>query len=267
MSTSGNLPMFGGSNSSNNKPTITSIELVKQVNLFRNEEGNRTEIQHKTLLAIIEDEFSKEIGEQKILPTSYTDKSNRQSKCYELTIPQATRVLVRESKYVRGAIVAYLEQKEQTPMSESEILLRSIQLLVNLERNQRYLQENQERLGENQDDLDRRVRAIEESQAEASEQLSQLPISNEPLPEETMRAKISRLVYNYSASVKIDPQEVWRYVYSRLYDLYRVAIRSYTKVHKKETLLEVAERKGHLDKIYNIISDLIRKNLPPSKLA
>ena len=50
-----------------NKNTITSLEILEQINLFRKQEGNRAELQHKTLLEIIRDEFSEEIDEQKIL--------------------------------------------------------------------------------------------------------------------------------------------------------------------------------------------------------
>ena len=39
------------------KDTITSLELVDQINFFRKEEGKKTETQHKTLLEIIRNEF------------------------------------------------------------------------------------------------------------------------------------------------------------------------------------------------------------------
>lgn len=49
------------------KETITSLELVDQINLFRKEEGKTTELLHKSLLSIIRDEFEQELQEQKIL--------------------------------------------------------------------------------------------------------------------------------------------------------------------------------------------------------
>lgn len=39
------------------KDTITSLELLEQINIFRREEGNKSELLHKNLLAIIRDEF------------------------------------------------------------------------------------------------------------------------------------------------------------------------------------------------------------------
>lgn len=95
-----------------NKNQITSLELLEQINFFRNQEGNRAELQHKTLLEIIRDEFSEEIAEQKILLGSYKDKQNQERPMFELTPSQAKQVLVRESKFVRKAVIHYLEELE-----------------------------------------------------------------------------------------------------------------------------------------------------------
>lgn len=96
-----------------NSNTITSLELVEQINLFREKEGNRATLQHKTLLEIIRDEFSEEIGEQKILPSSYKSSQNKEQPMFELTFSQAKQVLVRESKAVRKAIIKYIEELEK----------------------------------------------------------------------------------------------------------------------------------------------------------
>lgn len=93
---------------------ITSLELRDQINFFREKDSSKkyAVLQHKTLLEVIRDEFSEEIGEQNILPTSYTDKCNRQSVMFELTINQAKQVLVRESKVVRKAVIKRLDELE-----------------------------------------------------------------------------------------------------------------------------------------------------------
>ena len=110
-----------------NKNTITSLEILEQINLFRKQEGNRAELQHKTLLEIIRDEFSEEIDEQKILLISYKDSMNREKPMFELTTAQAKQVLVRESKFVRKAVIHYIEELENKlktitykPMSEAQ---------------------------------------------------------------------------------------------------------------------------------------------------
>lgn len=96
-----------------NKDKITSLELVAEINKFRKEEGNRTDLQHKDLLKIIREEFSEEIGEGKISPTSYKDQCNREQPMFVLTLSQARQVLVRESKYVRKSVIHFLERLEE----------------------------------------------------------------------------------------------------------------------------------------------------------
>lgn len=96
-----------------NKDEITSLELLEQINIFREQEGNRAELQHYDLLKIIRDEFSEEINEQKILPVEYKDKKGEKRPMYNLTYNQAKQILVRESKYVRRAVIHYIEKLEQ----------------------------------------------------------------------------------------------------------------------------------------------------------
>lgn len=110
-----------------NKNTITSLELLEQINLFRKQEGNRAELQHSDLLKVIRDEFSEEIAEGKISCGSYKDKQNQNRPMFELTTAQAKQVLVRESKFVRKAVIHYIEELENKlkavtykPMSEAQ---------------------------------------------------------------------------------------------------------------------------------------------------
>lgn len=120
------------------KKTITSLELVEQINLFRKEEGKETELQHKTMLAIIRDEFEEEINEQKILPVEYKDKKGEKRPMFELTIAQGKQVLLRESKFVRKRVVAWLERFEEAnkPMTAGEILMAQAQGMIALEKAQ-----------------------------------------------------------------------------------------------------------------------------------
>lgn len=124
-----------------NKETITSLELVEQINLFRSRENNRVELKHKTLLQIIRDEFSEEINEQKILPVTYKDSKNEDRPMFILTFSQAKQVLVRESKVVRKAVIKYLEDLENRlrynlPQNYTEALR---QLLTQVESNQKLI--------------------------------------------------------------------------------------------------------------------------------
>lgn len=113
------------------KQTITSLELTKQINIFRKEEydykiknnlslgkvelknGHYTELRHDTLLNIIRDEFEKEITDQKILGSTYKDESGKENPYFELTLDQAKQILMRESKFVRKAMIDYINKLEK----------------------------------------------------------------------------------------------------------------------------------------------------------
>ena len=74
---------------------------------------------------IIRDEFSEEIGLGKISPSSYTNSQNKKQPMFILTLNQAKQVLLRESKYVRRAVIQYIEKLEEIirELSEKEKIL------------------------------------------------------------------------------------------------------------------------------------------------
>lgn len=119
------------------KNQITSKELLEQINLFREEEykeklknntlteaqkkrGKAVKLEHKDLLDIIRDEFSEEIGLGKISPSSYRNSQNKKQPMFILTLSQAKQVLLRESKYVRRAIIHYIEVLEQAIIDKAK---------------------------------------------------------------------------------------------------------------------------------------------------
>lgn len=123
------------------KDTITSLELVEQINLFRSKENNRAELKHYDLLKIVRDEFSEEINEGKISAVAYKDSKNESRPMFILTFSQAKQVLVRESKVVRKAVIKYLEDLENRlrynlPQNYTEALR---QLLTQVESNQKLI--------------------------------------------------------------------------------------------------------------------------------
>ena len=96
------------------KDTFTSLELVDLINQYRQQEGNRSELLHKTMLEIIRDEFEEEINEQNILPVDYKDKKGESRPMYILNLSQSRQVLVRESRFVRKAVITYIDKLEKT---------------------------------------------------------------------------------------------------------------------------------------------------------
>lgn len=116
---------------------MSSLELLEQINLFRQEEykekrknntlteaeakrGKFVELEHKDLLKVIRDEFSEEINERKISLVEYKDKKGEKRPMFLLTLNQAKQVLLRESKYVRRAIIHYIEVLEQAILDKAK---------------------------------------------------------------------------------------------------------------------------------------------------
>lgn len=104
-----------------NKDSITTLELLKQINIFREQEGNRSELKHYDLLKIIRDEFEEEINEGKIYVVDYKDKKGELRPMYILTYNQAKQILVRESKFVRKAMIHYIEELEKQLQSQFRV--------------------------------------------------------------------------------------------------------------------------------------------------
>ncbi|KYM58542.1 hypothetical protein A2U09_07750 [Fusobacterium necrophorum subsp. funduliforme] len=100
---------------------MTSLELVEQINFFREKEGKKTKLEHSNLLKVIRDEFSEEVNGVKIYGVKenyYTDKKGEKRPMFILTLSQAKQVLVRESKYVRRAVIQYIEKLEKVIQEE-----------------------------------------------------------------------------------------------------------------------------------------------------
>ena len=96
-----------------NKDKITSLEIVLEINKFRKEEGNKNELRHDNLLQIIRDEFSEEISLLKIQESTYKNDRGREYPMFILSLNQAKQILMRESKFVRKAMINYIEKLEE----------------------------------------------------------------------------------------------------------------------------------------------------------
>ena len=107
--------------------TITSLELLELINIFRQREyefkkqnktlteaekrrGHYVELVHKDLLKVINDEFDIEINEGKISLVEYKDKKGESRPMYILDLEQAMQLLSRESKFVRRAVIQKLKE-------------------------------------------------------------------------------------------------------------------------------------------------------------
>ena len=92
-----------------NKETVTSRELLEQINIFRKQEG-KSKLEHYQILRKIRDEFTAD----KIIVSKYKDKTGKENDMYILTFNQSRQLATRESKKVRTAIFEYIEKLENT---------------------------------------------------------------------------------------------------------------------------------------------------------
>lgn len=139
------------------KDTITSLELLEQINIFRKQEyedkrirgtltgaeqrkGTYTELLHKSLLEVIRDEFEYEIGEQKILLSSYKNSQNKEQPMFILNIDYAKQILMRESKYVRRAVILYLNKLENKIKELESQISSKDKLMLNIMNSQSKLE-------------------------------------------------------------------------------------------------------------------------------
>lgn len=134
-----------------------------------------------------------------------------------------------------------LKVSQSTPMGIEEIIILQMQGRI----------EDRKRI----QTLEDKVGLILKEKEEAENELLLIERSAEKMPEESLRAKIRRIVNVYANAKGLKQQDLWRKIYDRLLYVYRISIRSYKKVTDKETLLDVAERIGCIDKIYIIVSN------------
>lgn len=106
------------------KNTMTSLELLEQINFFRKQERNLCERNkndrlladknHDGLLKTIRDEFDEEIGFGELNETYILDSQGKSRPIFILNLEQAKQVLLKESKFVRKAILKYIKELEET---------------------------------------------------------------------------------------------------------------------------------------------------------
>ena len=99
--------------------TMTSLEVVDLINKFREEEGHRAVLKHKSFMQSIRTELENianagiEVGEQNILPTEYIDSQGKKRPCYRMNRFWVMLMCNKESALVRYKTQQYIEALEQ----------------------------------------------------------------------------------------------------------------------------------------------------------
>lgn len=98
------------------------------------------------------------------------------------------------------------------------------------------------------------VNKLVENQELAKKDLFLIERSNEKVPEETVKEKIKRIINQYVTATNVDYKAAWSKVYDRLYYRYNVNLKNVKKMPGESTL-DSADRKGHIHKIWAIVSE------------
>lgn len=264
-----------------NKEMITSLELVKQINMFREEEYNYkiqnglelgkveekngcyTKLEHKDLLKIIRDEFEEEINEGKISLVNYKDEKNEERPMFELTLEQAKQVLIRESKYVRKAILQYINKLEnkivelQNQISKKDLLLLNIINSKGDEAMAIALKEYEEYISKPLIEENNKKQKEIEYKQEVIEGLTQ----NVTIYEK--RQLLNRVVRYKGA----DYRQRWTELYKVFKETHHIDLKtrmeSYNKINKPKmkSVLDYAENFGHIDNLYKIACKLYESDM------
>ena len=264
-----------------NKEMITSLELVKQINIFREEEynykiqnglelgkveeknGHFTELRHDTLLNIIRDEFEEEINAQKILVVNYIDAKGEERSMFELTLKQAKQILIRESKFVRKAVIEYIEKLEQAIIDLRNEITEKDRLLLNIINSKSEgamaiaLKEYEEYVSKPLLEDNRKQKEIIEHKQEVIEGLTQ----NVTIYEK--RQLLNRVVRYKGA----DYRQRWTELYKVFKETHHIDLKtrmeSYNKINKPKmkSVLDYAENFGHIDNLYKIACKLYESDM------
>ena len=137
-------------------------------------------------------------------------------------------------------------------LSPAEQLLESVKLTIAHEKQIAELKQRQET-------VESKLNGILELQAANENELRMLPVSTEEVPVMYVKDKVRMMVNRYAAKMYVQQQQIWDELYSSLYYKYHVSIKGYKKVKDSESWIDVAVRTGHIDKLYVIISGMVRE--------
>lgn len=219
------------------------------------------EVFHKTHDKVLRDirelGCSQEFRRANFGESSYTNSQNKEIPMFVMNRDGFTLLVMGytgkkamqfKEKYIAAfnKMEASLKDQQEKPqqLSGAEYLLQQAQLMVEQERRLKT--------------LEKRMDALDKERVENGRKLLTVTISEEKVAEPSLRDKIRQLVNRYASATNTMQRDVWHKVYERLYYGYHISIRAYKKA-KGETNLDVAERNHFLDKIYTIVSSLVRE--------
>lgn len=216
---------------------ITSLELLEQINIFRKQE-NRNDLAHYDLLKIIRDEFEEEMGIGKISETHYTHPQNRQKyPMFVLNLSEARQVLTRESKFVRKAVIRWIEMLEEKYNSPEFILMKANQI------QQKMIEEAKKEIASIKQELEYKKEIIEGI--------------TENIDVYKKKDILNRVVRHKGANYR----ERWSELYKVFKEAYHIDLKArkegynatqFKNKDKCKSVVEYAVKFGHIEKLYEI---------------
>lgn len=197
--------------------------------------------------------------DEKLMGTIFLSGQNRE--VWMLTEDGLYEVLMQSRKPIakqfRKGIKEILKTIRKTgsysvskPLSQLEVLQVAVNQMVEQEKRlsgvERLALEQKERLDK-----------MELEQADNAKALLEVELSDNKVPEVTMRNKIRKLVNQYSRATNTKQQDVWHSIYDTLYYAHNISINSY-KRKKRQSNLDIAEKHGFLGKMFDVISNMAK---------
>lgn len=149
--------------------------------------------------------------------------------------------------------IAYIEafnkmeeeiRKSVKPMSQLEILQMSVNQLV----------EQEKRIT----NVEKRLDDMETERKTNANLLLEVKLSENKVPKMTDRKRVMQLINQYYLATNTPHKAIWHKINQCLYYNYGISVNSY-KRKPKDTGLDVAQEHGYIDKILDIVSDMIEK--------
>lgn len=111
--------------------------------------------------------------------------------------------------------------------------------------------------------VESRLNQIESTQQEAIASLDKVPLPEVEAEELSTRAKLNRLIRDYSAANAIHYRDIWKRLYREFKDRYHIDLRQRAKNieesgGKKFSPLDICERLGKIEELYAVAFDLLR---------
>ena len=220
----------------NREIRMTSVEVTEMINQFRETEGNKSELLHKSIMEKIRKELdmfksAKLTGGQNILLTSYEDSQGKERPCYSLDRDTIISLTVTESFLVRRKMIEYINkleselEKTKLPQTYKEAL---IALVESIEEREKLESEKQQLLEDVTHKEDVIIGLVED------------------IDLATKRQRISQIIkYRFGGSDKVTKR--WNLLYTEFEKKYHVDIKR--RMNSPESMAIKPKYKNKLDYI------------------